>query len=345
MPPKNFIDWITTVEQTFDFKDIPKNRKVKIVAIKLRKHTSIWWEHLKRQRQHEVKDCIVTWEKMKRELRRKYFPNHYKQDAFMKFNNFKQKELAMEEYKSEFDHLMIRCDIVEPGEQMIACYVGGLHAELNDVVQLQSCWTYNDVCKLAMKVEKQLKERQSRSGSTSKSVAISKTTTIKQPPRNESTLGPNRPNTSGTCCRCFKCQGLGHIAYNCTNRKIVSLVEEDVEIKDEDESALVLHEHVDFNEEVVYVNQRESLVPRSLKVAYLEDEWLRNNIFHTRCTSHRKFCDVIIDGGSCENVVATTMVEKLKLETENHHQPYKLQWLFRGNEVKVFYRVFRFPLR
>ena len=29
------------------------------------------------------------------------------------------------------------------------------------------------------------------------------------------------------------------------------------------------------------------------------------------------------------------MVEKLKLETKNHPQPYKLQWLCKGNEVKV----------
>ena len=76
---------------------------------------------------------------MKRELRRKYFPDHYKQDAFMKFHNFKQKELSVEEYTSEFDHLMIRCDIVEPEEQMIARYLGGLHAKLSDVVQLQPC--------------------------------------------------------------------------------------------------------------------------------------------------------------------------------------------------------------
>ena len=54
------------------------------------------------------------------------------------------------------------------------------------------------------------------------------------------------------------------------------------------------------------------MVQRSLKVTYVKDEWLQNNIFHTRCTSHGKVCKVIIDGGSCENVVAATMVEKLK---------------------------------
>ena len=50
MQPDDFIDWLTTMERIFDFKDIPYNREVKIVAIKLRKHASIWREHLKRQR-------------------------------------------------------------------------------------------------------------------------------------------------------------------------------------------------------------------------------------------------------------------------------------------------------
>ena len=109
---------------------------------------------------------------------------------------------------------------------MIAHYLGRLRVELSDVVQLQTYWTYNDVCKLAMKVEKQLKERRGNnfqsynregisnrgSGSTSKAVALPKTATVMQPSKNETTSGSNHPNTAGTGRRCFKCQGFGHIA-------------------------------------------------------------------------------------------------------------------------------------
>ena len=34
MQPDDFINWLTTIERIFDFKDVPENRKVKIVAIK-----------------------------------------------------------------------------------------------------------------------------------------------------------------------------------------------------------------------------------------------------------------------------------------------------------------------
>ncbi|KAB2601497.1 hypothetical protein D8674_002502 [Pyrus ussuriensis x Pyrus communis] len=65
-----------------------------------------------------------------------------------------------------------------------------------------------------------------------------------------------------------------------------------------------------------------------------EDNWLRNDIFHTMCTSHGKVCNVIIDRGSCENEIATIMVEKLNLKTVDHPRSYKLSWLHKGNEVR-----------
>lgn len=51
----------------------------------------------------------------------------------------------------------MRCDVVEEDEQTTARYLGGLRSEISDVVRLQQYWTYDDVCHLALKVEKQLK--------------------------------------------------------------------------------------------------------------------------------------------------------------------------------------------
>jgi len=91
--------------------------------------------HLKRQQERERKSRIVTWVKMRKALK-KYLPYHYRQDAFLKFHNFRQNDLSVEEYIAEFDHSMMRCDIVEPEEQMVARYLGGLHLEINNIVQL-----------------------------------------------------------------------------------------------------------------------------------------------------------------------------------------------------------------
>jgi hypothetical protein len=65
-----FIDWLNTVERVFEYQDVPEEEKVKIVAIKLKKHASIWWEKLKMKRAREGKQKIRTWEKMVKELRK-----------------------------------------------------------------------------------------------------------------------------------------------------------------------------------------------------------------------------------------------------------------------------------
>jgi hypothetical protein len=41
-----------------------------------------------------------------------------------------------------------------------------------------------------------------------------------------------------------------------------------------------------------------------------EDSWLRTNIVQTKNTSRGKVCQVIVDRGSCENIVSKEMVDK-----------------------------------
>ena len=56
-----FLDWLRTVERIFDYKDIPDEKKVKLVALKLRKYTSIWWAKLMARRARKGKAKIRTW--------------------------------------------------------------------------------------------------------------------------------------------------------------------------------------------------------------------------------------------------------------------------------------------
>ena len=70
-----------------------------------------------------------------------------------------------------------------------------------------------------------------------------------------------------------------------------------------------------------------------------ENEWLRNNLFHSTCTIGGKVCTFIIDAGSCENVISEVAVSKLCLSTEPHPKPYRLSWLSQGTDVTVSKRV------
>nr|GEW06828.1 hypothetical protein [Tanacetum cinerariifolium] len=72
--PDEFLDWLHTVEKVFNFKEVSADQKVKLVAIKLRKHAGLWWENLKMRRVREGRKTIRTWEKVKKELKRRFLP-------------------------------------------------------------------------------------------------------------------------------------------------------------------------------------------------------------------------------------------------------------------------------
>ena len=74
---------------------------------------------------------------MKKELKRKYLPFHYRQNTILKVQNLKHQNLTMEEYSTEFENLMIKGDLREVEEQSIARYLAGLRFEISKTIQLQ----------------------------------------------------------------------------------------------------------------------------------------------------------------------------------------------------------------
>ena len=68
MHADDLLDWLNTVdvERVFEYCDPSEHKRVKLVAIKMRKNASFWWENLKRQRERDDKKNIQIWEKMKK---------------------------------------------------------------------------------------------------------------------------------------------------------------------------------------------------------------------------------------------------------------------------------------
>ena len=61
----------------------------------------------------------------------------------------------------------------------------------------------------------------------------------------------------------------------------------------------------------------------------------RHNLFQTSGIVKDCVVCIIIDGGSCNNLLSIDMVEKLSISTRQHHHPYHIQWFDTTGRLKI----------
>ncbi|KAE8668214.1 putative Quercetin 3-O-methyltransferase 1 [Hibiscus syriacus] len=152
---------------------------------------------------------------------------------------------------------------------------------------------------------------------------------LRQPLQYDSRPAQQPPQgNSNPTIRCFRCGEQGHRAADCmkpaSQKGKNLLIEENTEDETEEISEPVCDD--DETDDVLYGDGHETLVVRKSLLTPKGDsgdDWLRTNIFHTTCTVADKVCKMIIDSGSCENVVSDEVVQKLQLKTDRHPKPYK----------------------
>ncbi|XP_022897834.1 uncharacterized protein LOC111411547 [Olea europaea var. sylvestris] len=294
-----------SVEQIFEYKEVPDCVKVKLVATKLKGRASAWWEQLKRSRERQGKSKITNWEKMKKKMKGHFLPLDYTQTLFQRLHSLRQGARSVNDYTEEFYQLVARNDLSETEEQIVARYLGRLRQPLQDVLSLHSLWTVSEAYQRALTIAKQ-QSRPVVGGEGSQPVHPQESRPVYQP---QKPIGQKNKNL---------------------------LIEEDM-IEDFKEVGKPVYDEGE-DEDVLYGDGQETLVVRKSLLTPKGDsgdDWLRTNVFHATCTIADKVYKLIIDSGSCENVVSEEAIEKLQLKMDCHPKPYKLSWLNKGSEVTV----------
>ncbi|XP_074293464.1 uncharacterized protein LOC141620513 [Silene latifolia] len=354
---EKFLDWVRQAERVFEYKGYDEHKQFKVATLKMTKYASLWYENLKKQRRRERKSKIETWNKLKKHLQKRFMPRDYEQEQYLMLTYLSQGNLSVTDNIKEFERLIMVCDLEEREEMQIARFIKGLSPSLAQRVEVQNFLDFNDVCKLALKFEKQDKGKKplvAHDGSkgvnpfykSSATSSSSKKAKKEEPKDKGKGVATDFKNMSAR--RCFKCQGYGHIANECPQKRALTLQElgeitpcfvvtTETEVNsvqnDEDEEHDEDHTHI---VEPSYDTDKEMFVVRNLHIQSTPIEMeQREQIFHARCKVHGKTCNLIIDSGSCTNAVATELVDSFKLETRNHHKPYMLHWLNEKSGIKV----------
>lgn len=88
MDVKAFLDWITKVENFFEYANTPEDKKVKLVAFKFQRGASTWWEQLETNRRYYGKSPIKSWPKLL--LKKRFLPLNYQQFLYNQYQLCRQ---------------------------------------------------------------------------------------------------------------------------------------------------------------------------------------------------------------------------------------------------------------
>lgn len=306
-----------------------------------------WWQQLKESRRQAGKQRHNSWERLNKHMRRNFLPYNYDRTLYNKLQNLRQGNRSVEEYATDFFNYAARVPAAESETQMIARFIGGLRPQLQNALQQFKPLSVSEVHQRAAAMEVQLRASWTSNSSRPRSQQTSFSevqTTNKidgQTTQADTSITNNTIDTSTSsrpartnALRCFTCGKRGHIQTACPKQTRRGLVIQDADdtspLFDESES-----DHED-TEDVIHGDTGVCLVLRRscLQPQPSQESWLRSNLFRT-CTIQGKICKLIIDSGSCSNVIAQEAVCKLGFKTTPHPAPYKLAWLNSDTDLFV----------
>nr|AAN09859.1 putative polyprotein [Oryza sativa Japonica Group] len=140
--------------------------------------------------------------------------------------------------------------------------------------------------------------------------------------------------------QCHRCQGFGNVQKYCPSQwayvatedgyittSDVEEEEREEEVEDEDGEVFGRDDTTDY---------RTIIVQRVLSTYVQQhDKLQRYNLFQIFFVINNHRARVIIDGGSCKNLLSSDLVKKLGLTTRTHPHPYHIQWLNDSGRAKV----------
>ena len=261
--PEAYLEWERNVELVFDCHHYSENKKVKLAVIEFSDYAIVWWDQLVLNKRRNREPSVETWEEMKRVMRKRFVPTYYYRDLYNKLQNLRQGNRSVKEYYKEMKVAMTRANIEEDREPSMARFLAGLNRQIQKVVELAHYVELENMVDMAIKIENQVKRRDS-TNTRSEPSPISSTWKLNQwrkedkPPNGNPKIEQEEEVTR---------QGNQDHESDCDSRPSL----EDVDDKE-------------------YAVQGELMVARrALSVqAKEDDEVQRENIFHTRCHVQNK---------------------------------------------------------
>jgi len=361
--PAAFLEWIQATEYQLLFTQIPLQDFVAAATVHFRGAARVWWHRFVDDRTMRNKVPLTEWHQLKYVMTKKYVPQDYKNQMRLQIAMVKQGGKTPLEFFSQLEDMYYKAGISVSQSTLKTKFLSGLNLNIRDQLEVLPVEDLDDLTHAAMKIHNQLVRKRQvpyqqygqrrydsnsgplpssnvrvpSTGHNAGSDSRAKNATHPGPmSRAPQAKGPQSSQQRASDMECYKCGGRGHMMRNCPNNKKVlySATSNGYESYDDEETNEDVAEEEDTEEAytceatALHEGTALSLVTRrilTVKETSLEEQ--RENLFHTRCLVKTATLSVIIDGGSCCNLVNEKVVTHLNLSTQPHPQPYGLQWI------------------
>ncbi|KAH0705915.1 hypothetical protein KY285_012228 [Solanum tuberosum] len=234
--------------------------KAKYALTQFEGYASTWWESKRRERESHHNYELPTWQELIALMELRYLTPNYYNEVLKKVYMLRQGTKSVKEYYDEFENLRMKSKIEENMECMVIRFVENLRYNILKPLKLKHYETLEAAFHDASKVEENLKEEKSYKAKSSltstwrKDIDNWKTTSSREKPKGGGQAAqvkldykskaskqpqggkyvkPNFPRPS--IIQCFRCQGRGHVARECPNRRTIVALRYGYKTEDEKE--------------------------------------------------------------------------------------------------------------
>ncbi|KAK8600732.1 hypothetical protein V6N12_050583 [Hibiscus sabdariffa] len=150
----------------FECYNYSEQKKVRLAAMEFIDYALLWWDQLLISRRRTGEGPVRDWAEMKRIMRKRFVPSHYHHDLFQKLQGLKQGSRSVEDYFKEMEIAMMRANIEEDREAMMARFLNCLNTEIANAVELQHYVELDDMVHMVVKIERQQRRKFSARGNS-----------------------------------------------------------------------------------------------------------------------------------------------------------------------------------
>jgi hypothetical protein len=112
------------IEQKFTCFEFPKNARVRAATSEFTNFASVWWVECGKKHPDDIPQ---TWVALKWVMQARFVPSYHARDLINKLQQLKQGVKSVEEYYEELQIGMLRCNLEEREDAVVARFVARLN--------------------------------------------------------------------------------------------------------------------------------------------------------------------------------------------------------------------------